>query len=574
MEDRESQHEASSEVFEANQQEEDIDASLFCPDVILDERTDSISIDKNEHVENYMDADPLDYNIIGIKAHFQLTDEEESLRLKRYNRAPYSIPIQATKLHCTSCNCHLGSALNNIKNVYVHPLLSVLICKECFDFYTVGDFELDEDGQEKFCRWCGQGGKLFCCNECPRGFCTTCVQFNFSSTRYYQIRNAHYWKCFICNPSSIMHLKVKCFQFAKYVCKELTRIENIPKNDVYMDIDYSPCCASRSPKRKLEKDPDFIPDNYDEVKSAKQVKSIKKRDEWETGQIPNNEYTQNLRNLGESVLSTSWCQDKEDRRKAPFLDRKAGSVLPIAKTVPSITSSTVKLNKAPTILLQSKTGNVNMFLNIPKNIVLPYTSGNLYAVPKTVALKPTFTSTKPIFIQSKMSSTPSTTTSMLLASTKTSSYLTAVPKTVFTVPKTVFTVPKTVFTVPKTVFTAPKTVLKNNFVVTKPTIPVTKSTITSITVPSKNQSAPLHFAKLPLFTPISDYPWIPLSNDAINENGSVLKYTNQQQNITVPDKMRTVNTFMVDNVKNGSKYVSLLTCFLAGLCVNLIVNFE
>ncbi|XP_072382538.1 uncharacterized protein [Diabrotica undecimpunctata] len=510
MEHRESKHETCSEVFEANQQEEDIDASLFCPYVILDEETDRISTDNDEHIDNYMEADPLDYNIIGIKAKFRLTDDEESLRQKIYC-AKESCPVQATKIHCTSCNCHLGSALSNIKNVYIHPLLKVIICKECFEFYTAGDFELDEDGQEKFCRWCGQGGRLFCCNECPRVFCTTCVKLNFSSSQYSQIRNTHYWKCFICDPSSIMHLKVKCFEFAKYYREELMRIRYIKNNGVYMDIEYSPCCASRSTKRRLEKkDPDFIPDDYDGVKSAKQVRSIKKQDEWETGQIPNTEYTQNLRNPCES-LSTSGSQDKEDQTNTPFLDGKTGSILPIAKTAPCITSSTIKLNKVPTILLQRKTGNVNMFLKIPKNIVVRSGSDNLSTVPKTVALKTTFASTKPkpISTLSKIPLTPSTSTSMILTPTKISSHLTTVPKTV---------------------------VLKNTFATPKPTITVTKPTITTITVPSNNQGAPLHFSTVPVLTPIKNYPWIHAYHNAINENDPVLKHTNQQKNIIEPDK--------------------------------------
>ncbi|CAH1275889.1 unnamed protein product [Diabrotica balteata] len=531
MEYRESTYETCSEAFEANQQEEDIDASLFCPYVILDEETDRISTDNDEHIDNYMEADPLDYNIIGIKAKFRLTDDEESLRQKIYCAKELYNPVQATKIHCTSCNCHLGSALSNIKNVYIHPLLKVIICKECFDFYTAGDFELDEDGQEKFCRWCGQGGKLFCCNECPRVFCTTCVKFNFSSSQYSQIQNTHYWKCFICDPSSIMHLKVKCFEFVKYIREELMRIQYIKGNGMYMDIEYSPCCASKSTKRRLEKqDPDFIPDNYDGVKSAKQVKSIKKQDEWETGQIPNNEYTQNPRNLGESV-STSWSHDKEDQTKTSFLDRKSGSVLPIAKTAPSITPSTIKLNKAPKILLQRKTGNVNMFLKIPKNIVVRSGSDDLSTVPKTVALKTTFAGIKPKTIStlSKIPLTQSISTNMILAPTKISSHLTTVPKTV---------------------------VLKNTLAITKPTITVTKPTITTITVPSNNQGVPLHFSTVPVLTPIRNYPWIHAYHNAINENDPVLKYTNQQQNIIEPDKTEDVR---ISEMEHNNKQSLLIT---------------
>lgn len=79
--------------------------------------------------------------------------------------------VQFQRLHCTACNVHLGSAPIGYFNRYIHPLLKVLLCKPCYDFYCSGEFDKDEDGSEMYCRWCGQGGKVMCCAQCAYVFC-------------------------------------------------------------------------------------------------------------------------------------------------------------------------------------------------------------------------------------------------------------------------------------------------------------------------------------------------------------------------------------------------------------------
>lgn len=84
--------------------------------------------------------------------------------------------IQTKRIHCTACNIHLGSSPNQQHNRFIHPLLKVLVCKKCLEFYISGEFERGEDGSELYCRWCGQGGVVFCCSnekeeQCPYVFC-------------------------------------------------------------------------------------------------------------------------------------------------------------------------------------------------------------------------------------------------------------------------------------------------------------------------------------------------------------------------------------------------------------------
>uniref|UniRef100_A0A6P7GMS2 Transcriptional regulator ATRX-like n=1 Tax=Diabrotica virgifera virgifera TaxID=50390 RepID=A0A6P7GMS2_DIAVI len=106
--------------------------------------------------------------ITGAEIDFNLTAEELELKAKTFGEKN---PVQLTKIHCTACNIHLGSALDGQGNRFVHPLLKVLICKKCYHFYTSGEFEKDEDGSELYCRWCGQGGQVLCCANCEMVFC-------------------------------------------------------------------------------------------------------------------------------------------------------------------------------------------------------------------------------------------------------------------------------------------------------------------------------------------------------------------------------------------------------------------
>jgi len=83
------------------------------------------------------------------------------------------------RLHCTVCNCHIGCTPAAAFTMAIHKFLRVLICKDCETFYGSGDFACGDDGSETFCRWCGQGGHLYCCSICPNVFCKVSTMFNF-----------------------------------------------------------------------------------------------------------------------------------------------------------------------------------------------------------------------------------------------------------------------------------------------------------------------------------------------------------------------------------------------------------
>lgn len=49
--------------------------------------------------------------------------------------------VRFRKLHCTACDVHIGSAPSSAHNMHEHPVLHVLLCTACRNFYGDGTFE-------------------------------------------------------------------------------------------------------------------------------------------------------------------------------------------------------------------------------------------------------------------------------------------------------------------------------------------------------------------------------------------------------------------------------------------------
>ena len=69
---------------------------------------------------------------------------------------------------------NLYNQIGSTCGIIRHPLLGVIMCMTCKRFYKDGSgWQEDEDGYDKYCRWCGQGGELILCDKqyCPAVFC-------------------------------------------------------------------------------------------------------------------------------------------------------------------------------------------------------------------------------------------------------------------------------------------------------------------------------------------------------------------------------------------------------------------
>jgi hypothetical protein len=126
---------------------------------------------------------------------------------------------------CTGCGRREPS-----RSYKPHPLLDVPICSHCMVTYHSGYVNLSllyyalkycysnelgvilldrsfiiENGNEIYCRWCGQGeGSLCLCDSCPKAFCTGCIFRNFGNSEVQRIlRLQNRWSCYICSPQAL-----------------------------------------------------------------------------------------------------------------------------------------------------------------------------------------------------------------------------------------------------------------------------------------------------------------------------------------------------------------------------------
>lgn len=136
--------------------------------------------------------------------------------------------IKNKNLLCTSCGTSVKDLIAKGKPI-CHPFLETLLCEKCFSFYGDGDFSVDEDGSDKYCRWCGQGGTLFLCSKCSSGFCKRCVKRNVPRSALADIEEDD-WLCYCCNATPLFELRAQCWAAQQYALEIKQSSKSSSKN--------------------------------------------------------------------------------------------------------------------------------------------------------------------------------------------------------------------------------------------------------------------------------------------------------------------------------------------------------
>ncbi|KAK1581796.1 hypothetical protein Q3G72_009099 [Acer saccharum] len=140
-----------------------------------------------------------------------LKDKSESTKLEDHSVlheninsvTDNSIPSQSMneKFYCTACH-------KEAIEVHPHPLLKVIVCKDCKRLLEEKMHAKDADCSECYCGWCGQSSDLVSCKSCKTLFCSTCVKSNLGEA-YLSEAQASCWQCCCCSPSLLQRLKLE-----------------------------------------------------------------------------------------------------------------------------------------------------------------------------------------------------------------------------------------------------------------------------------------------------------------------------------------------------------------------------
>ncbi|XP_034476476.1 uncharacterized protein LOC117783272 isoform X3 [Drosophila innubila] len=221
-----------------------------------------------------------DFDFTGTKFEMDasISEEERRFYLKMY---PTVDIVNQRKVHCTVCRTHIGTAANSESNIKMHPILRVTHCVKCHDFYNSGEFSKGEDGSELYCRWCGQGGEVYCCSTCPFVFCKSCIVKNLSRGVIVDIEQNENWNCFKCTSKILWPLRAQHWALVNYIETQKNGLQTIPLPEGelrrLMSKDGSNCCRlAKAKANSLSDSMESLESNASKRSHASSVNSAKK----------------------------------------------------------------------------------------------------------------------------------------------------------------------------------------------------------------------------------------------------------------------------------------------------------
>ncbi|KAL1458134.1 hypothetical protein WDU94_008305 [Cyamophila willieti] len=176
--------------------------------------------------------------------------EEMDARAKHFDQSKYNSLhiIKRSYSHCTMCNVHIPIIVNKPDLFVGHPILKTLVCMKCFKFYGDGNFDRGDDGVDLYCRWCAEGGLLFCCSSCPNVFCKGCVKKNFGLPEVKKIDESDSWNCYVCEPKHLWGYRGMYATISQF----LIDLKNTLPAD-QRNLDLSSCCVYNEEKKAYVK---------------------------------------------------------------------------------------------------------------------------------------------------------------------------------------------------------------------------------------------------------------------------------------------------------------------------------
>ncbi|KAH8491192.1 hypothetical protein H0E87_023363 [Populus deltoides] len=140
-------------------------------------------------------------DILGDKSVHDIKVEDQSTLLENIGDPSAGCnPSQGSseKFQCTACD-------KVAVEVHSHPLLKVIVCKDCKFLMEEKMHVKDPDCSECYCGWCGRNNDLVSCKSCRTLFCTACIKRNIGEEYLYKVPVSG-WQCCCCSPSLLQRL--------------------------------------------------------------------------------------------------------------------------------------------------------------------------------------------------------------------------------------------------------------------------------------------------------------------------------------------------------------------------------
>ncbi|GAB4835468.1 hypothetical protein Ancab_000376 [Ancistrocladus abbreviatus] len=143
---------------------------------------------------------------------------------------------------CTACNKFSLEA-------HQHPVLKVIVCRECKVSVQGKMSSKDTDCSVSYCTWCGHGADLINCKSCKTLFCEQCIKRNLGEECLAEFK-LHGWKCCCCSPKLVRRLTLE-FEKA-FGSKDLT-ISSSDSDTDNSDFTVDISASSKRRKKKIRR---------------------------------------------------------------------------------------------------------------------------------------------------------------------------------------------------------------------------------------------------------------------------------------------------------------------------------